>query len=240
MKRTPLRVIRLLPAVILSTIALLNAQNISAPDAGSSAPTGFDIAVRDKATGFAVDSATVRWAKVEPTTSIPEPRMSSSSVNGIGHARLSLTEGDYVIEIAAPGYKAGKTQLGLPAGATLPITAYLEPKALPKELQEVDSKVHPGSDLVYGYAVDSFTHQPISGVHLRLQGRRTEATSNERGYFEFAAPTEPTENATVTMELPTTDILIATANGYKMQIVSIKPVDNSALKMAIDMKPAKP
>jgi len=171
--------------------------------------------VLDSATGYVVDSATIKWDVVGGLL------LSALSHSGIsastGQFVQELSPSEYAFEISAPGYGPLRTHFGIAAGSVVHANINLDPVDLPTELRNdvVASELRDGYELVHGYVADGETHLPLAGVKLRLQESDATSVTDSRGYFQIYAGAISTDNASKPEDFPAADTLTAAASGYK-------------------------
>lgn len=166
-----------------------------------SAATGvLHLLVRDVDTHYAVQ------AKIH----FDGPESLSAETDDTGSLAVSLPEGQYRIEISAPGYQTMRTRASVQPSVTWPFGIMLDPVTPPEEEQSLQSSLRPGFTLLHAYATDD-QGQPVPGVHVRLLHAGGETMTNERGYYELSVPTPPETE----IDTPGTDTLIAQKQGYK-------------------------
>lgn len=166
-----------------------------------SAATGvLQITVRDVDTHYAVQAKIV----------LAGPESLSAETDDTGSLAVSLSEGQYWIEISAPGYQTLRTRASVQPARTWPFGIMLNPVTPPEEEQSLKSALRLGFTLLHAYATDD-QGRPIPGVRIRLMHAGGETTTNGRGYYEISVPTPPETSP----DIPGTDTLIAQKQGYR-------------------------
>jgi hypothetical protein len=161
-----------------------------------------DLSVRDSVTGAALAGRV--------TASDPAGRIVSSvGAERSGRVSVRLPRGTYRLQIAAPRHRALATAFHLEAGATLPVTVWLDPDTV---LESASPESAPADrPTLQGYVSDAATGKalPHAAVSLERAGLQTE--TDAEGQFRLVLPAVRQEE----MELPPTDRLTVRRNGYR-------------------------
>lgn len=169
--------------------------------------------VRDATTGYSIE-AQVTFTPREAG----EAAGVSARTDSIGHLRLELPSGRYLLSVISPGYEPMKSKWDTSFDTRQGIM--LSGKNLPEELRPevLEPQFRKGYILVHGYVTDADTGRPLGNVRVKLDRLGMDAITDDRGYYSESL-SMPTHSPDPRNPADVVDDMTVELTGYKTTIL---------------------